>query len=473
MYKTPYYFLILTACFTLSAQGETLDNHIDRYVLPLVSTNNFSCEILLVLKSKTNLICLIISIALLPICILAQVNYKEENIIAYELPKILISNDGRSITTIEDWKNIRRPEIFGLFEKYMYGAVVNHDLTIEFESKQTNAKALDGKATQRQVTITIENENHPLPIEILIYVPNNVVKPVPLFVGMNFLGNQSIHPDKSIPTTKNYVINNGELGITDHKANEQSRGARAHRWPVERIIERGYGLATLHCGDLDPDFDDGFKNGIHALIDYSDKNDPNERSTISAWAYGLSKAMDYFEADNDIDQNRITVIGHSRLGKAALWVGAVDQRFAMVISNNSGCGGAALSRRKFGETVERINTNFPHWFSKNFHRFNDQEAKLPIDQHMLLALMAPRPVYVASAVQDQWADPRGEFLSLFHAGPVYELFGLPILDDDAMPEVNKPMKTGRLGYHIRSGKHDVTTYDWEQYLDFADEHLRP
>ncbi len=308
-------------------------------------------------------------------------------------------------------------------------------------------------------------------MELLIFIPAHATKPVPLFLGMNFFGNQSINNDSSIPITKSYVLNYPEFNIFNHKATYESRGMDSSSWPVEMILERGYGLATFCYGDLDPDFDDGFKNGIHSLLDYSEKNDSDELSSISAWAYGLTTAMDYFETDEHINKGQIVVIGHSRLGKTALWAGAIDQRFAIVISNNSGCGGAALSGRKMGETVRDINTRFPHWFSKNFHDFNDRENELPVDQHMLIGLIAPRPVYVASAEQDSWADPYGEFLSLYHAGPVYKLFGSDIIRKDTLPEVNKPLWTGKMGYHIREGGHGITKFDWEKYLDFADYHF--
>ena len=393
-------------------------------------------------------------------------NYEESKVPPYAIPELLVDAAGAEIPSVAAWQK-RRGQILDLFEEHMYGRVPEFDYHTTHTTKTLFAQELVGKATQEEVTITLENEYGQVNIKMLLTLPVDRTGKIPVFLGLNFQGNQATYPNPEIALTPNYVIGGDQLGIIQNQATAQSRGGRSSRWPLELILSKGYGLATIHCGDIDPDFDDGFKNGVHALLPEAPTAD--QWGTIAAWAWGLSRALDYLVYDGRVDGNKVAVIGHSRLGKAALWAGATDQRFALVISNNSGCGGAALSRRQFGETVEAINNGFPHWFCKNFHQYNQLENELPVDQHMLIALMAPRPVYVASAQQDQWADPKGEYTSLYLAGPAFKLFGYRALQEVLPPALDEPIRADRQAYHLRTGKHDITPYDWQHYLDFADQ----
>ncbi len=378
-----------------------------------------------------------------------------------QLPPLLRFNDGSEVKSVRDWEK-RRKEIRSIFENEVYGTAPVVPKNIKFRIVQEDKNALNGKATRRLVNLYLNKLSNP--VELLIYYPNKPGR-VPAFLGYNFWGNYTITNEKEVPLTSLWVPDREKE--TDNRAKETMRGIRTNRWPVEMIVDAGYALVTLYSGDIDPDYDDGFDNGVHAIY----KKEKYTWGTIAAWSWGLRCVMSYLAKDDKINSEKVAVIGHSRLGKAALWAGATDERFALVISNNSGCGGAALSRRKQGETFTAINTRFPYWFCNNFKKYNDKEELLPVDQHQLIALVAPRPVYVASADKDAWADPEGEFMSALLAGDVYRLYGLKDIGQKTMPEVEVPLHNGHVAYHIRSGKHDITRYDWQQYILFANKRL--
>ncbi|MCJ7465507.1 MAG: acetylxylan esterase [Maribacter sp.] len=395
-------------------------------------------------------------------------NYDEHKVPDFQLPDPLTTFRGEKITSSKKWIEKRRPELLKFFGNQVYGQVPDKLDSISFALIEQHGVALNGGAIRKQVEVTLSNNKKHLRFHMLIYLPKDIPK-APLFLGYNFHGNHTITADPKVIITKAWNINNDELGITENIATESSRGKLANRWALEKIIKSGFGLATIFYGEIDPDKND-FTDGIHSLFYTNDqaRPDSDQWGSIAAWAFGLSRAMDYLVEDPQI--GKVLVFGHSRLGKAALWAGATDDRFAAVISNNSGCGGAALSKRKYGETIGRINDFFPHWFCDNFKAFNENEEALPVDQHELLALIAPRPLYVASAVEDKWSDPTGEFLGAYYATPVYNLFGKEGITSKNSPEINKPIQH-TVSYHLREGGHDVTAYDWEQYVRWAKKFL--
>ncbi len=405
----------------------------------------------------------------------ADTNYDESKVPQFELPTLLTSFDGKSVATAAQWSSVRRKEILQLFEKNVFGKTPRSKLdSIRYETVETASDALDGIATRLQIRVYLAGNERPY-FDLLLYIPNSDQDgfAAPCFLGLNFSGNQSVIDDPAVIMPTTWIRNDPDRGIAGNRASEKSRGALASRWPIKTIIDHGYALATIYYGDIDPDnYAHDFSDGIHPLFYQQGQTQPraDQWGSIGAWAWGLSRALDYLETNPRVDAARVCVFGHSRLGKTALWAGAQDTRFAMVISNNSGCGGAALYRRCFGERIHHMVKPIGYWFCKNHHAFAHRESELPVDQHMLIALVAPRAVYVASATEDLWADPKGEFLSAKFASPAYKLFGFDTLSSIEMPRPNEPLHT-RIGYHLRKGRHDITLYDWQQYLNFADRHF--
>ena len=398
-------------------------------------------------------------------------NYDEAKVGDLPIPDPLLCTDGSKVTSKELWLEKRRPELLKLFEREVYGRTPGgRPAGMRFVQTSENKQALDGKATMRQVSIFFTDKDEPR-CDVLLYVPNHRKHPAPCLVSLNFGGNQSVSSDPSITLPTGWFREDKEKLYVDNKASEKSRGSSDRRWPIEAIIARGYAVATAYYGDLDPDFDDGFQSGVHSLFykPGQTKPDPDEWGSIGAWAWGLSRMADCLQTLPEVDGKKLAVLGHSRLGKTSLWAGAQDERFGIVITNNSGAGGAALSKRLFGETVAVLNRSFPHWFNGNFKKYSDNEAALPVDQHELIALIAPRPVYIASATEDNWADQKGEFLGGKFAEPVYALFGKAGLGVDAPPPPDKSVGDF-IGYHNRTGKHDILLFDWERFMDFADKH---
>jgi len=372
-------------------------------------------------------------------------NYKEEAVGAYKLPDPLTGADGKRITTSKEWEEQIRPHTLANFATHVYGKSPARPTHVTFEQLETNTKALDGKATLKRVRIKSDDgAGKSFTFEAALLVPNEAKSPVPAFV----------------------MINNRPVASAD-----PSRQEKNGFWPAEEIIARGYATAVFRTWDVDPDdkADTARAKGVRGVWPAGGgKVGEDAWATIGAWAWGASRVMDYLESEPAIDAKRVAVIGHSRGGKTALWAGAQDTRFALAISSCSGEGGASLSRRQFGETLAIINNSFPHWFSENYKKFNNREADLPVDQHQLIALMAPRAVAIGSADADLWADPRGEFLALAEASTVFGLYGQPTLAATEMPALEAPVNRGPMHYHIRRGIHNLTPYDWGVYMDFAD-----
>ncbi|GAB3807490.1 acetylxylan esterase [Spirosoma humi] len=330
-----------------------------------------------------------------------------------------------------------------LFEENVYGQMPKAYDRLTYSIKNENASAMAGKATLKEVVIEVVRNNKPLKINLVLFVPKTR-GPVPVFLLINNRGKDNTDPTRI------------------HKSDF---------WPAEMVIDSGYAIAAFHVSDLAPDDTARYADGVLQL--YPEQLTANNgMKAIGAWAWGASRVLDYFEKDATIDASKVVVVGHSRGGKASLWAAAQDQRFAMCVTNCSGNTGAALSRRRFGETVSRINTTFPHWFAENYKKFNDKEASLPIDQHMLLASIAPRPLYATNASNDLWADPRGTFLALKKAETVYALYGIDSNLPANPPAINQPIINSPIGYHNREGDHNLTAYDWRSFIKFANIHVK-
>jgi (4-O-methyl)-D-glucuronate---lignin esterase len=425
----------------------------------------------------------LLAVALFPASMIAAENFPElaDLAVSTEPPDPLVMRNGERVTTREQWFQRRAPELRALFEHYMYGRRPPVVGSVQGKRIREDKGALGGKAALKEVLVDCGLEE---PVHLLIILPNQAQKPVPCFLGLNFSGNHAVVADPKVQMPKGWVPQK-YAGSAQNRASEQGRASEIETWAIEQSIERGYAVATFYHGDIVPDEATLAQERLKRWASKGQGADGggDDSATIMAWAWGFSRMIDYLVAEPAIDPKRIAVVGHSRNGKTALLAAALDERIALSIPTQAGCGGTAPSRvapelaalnpngRPTAETIAVINRSFPHWFCANFKKFNDTPEKLPFDQHALISLCAPRPVLLSNATEDQWANPTGQFDMLRRADPVYRLVSGEGCDAKTMPETGKLLDS-RLGYFIRPGKHSMTSADWKVWLDYADKWLR-
>jgi hypothetical protein len=394
------------------------------------------------------------------------VNYDESLTGTYQLPDPFITSGGERVHTPEEWYENRRPEILNLFYDFQYGRTPPDPDNINFDLFDSGSPAFDGTAIRKQVTINLTGDEDGPGMDLLIYLPADVNGPVPVLLEASFSPNYSRVDDPG--------VKQGTMWNREGERVPAPENSRFGTLNVSRLISQGFGVATVYYGDIEPDFIGGFDHGI--ISHFQEENQsgrlPNDWGAISAWAWGLSRAMDYFEQDTDIDEQRIALMGVSRLGKTALWTAARDTRFAAVIASCSGEGGAALSRRNFGETVAHLTApaRYPYQFSESYGLFASHIHHLPVDANLLLSLIAPRPLLLQTGTEDLWSDPKGEFLAAVDASRVYEFLGTEGLQNSMWPDAGEPV-WGTLSYYMHEGGHGTLPSDWEIFMEFLNTHL--
>ncbi|MDA8743630.1 prolyl oligopeptidase family serine peptidase [Rubripirellula amarantea] len=363
--------------------------------------------------------------------------YEEDKVPEFDLPPVLES----STESPQHWTSVTRPKLLQQFRDHVYGNRPDTKHSVSTRQVKTVSNAFDGKATGHQMEMTVSIGDRQFSFPFVLMTPNQSKQPTPAVVFIN---------------------NRSQLSLDDVVAESDTF------WPARTLIERGYATASFFTSDVDPDDKDRYSDSIRSF--FANGEFPSQKSwgSLSAWGWAASRMLEQLAAQPSVDADRIAVVGHSRGGKTALWAAAEDDRFAAVHSNESGCGGAALSRRQFGESVARITRVFPHWFCRAFTAYSDNESELPVDQHQLIAILAPRGVYISSADEDLWADPRGEYLALVHSAPAFELLGQAAITQTSMPPIDQQRVRGKTGYHVRSGPHNLTPFDWDMFLDFTD-----
>ncbi len=370
-------------------------------------------------------------------------NYDESKVPEYTLPDLLTLNSGQIVTTARQWMKYRRPEILEFYTKEVFGDVPARPEGLHFKQVGEDEQVFGGLGIRRRVRICLDKEEQHS-FDVLIHFPKKHKKSCPVLVNLNFTDNNDMTFEDAPFDYKHY--------------------------PYEMILREGFAIATATRNSIEPDVKpvDSKGDGVRA---WYEKIYPGKYiwSAISAWAWGLSRMADYIETDKDLDASKMVLVGHSRLGKTALWTGANDKRFAVVVSNSSGCGGAAITRRQFGETYRIMRVNFPHWIVPNNYKYDD--ADFPIDQNGLASLTAPRPLYIASSTNDLWCDPKGEWLCAKTVQPVYDLFGKKGLESTDVLKGGQRDDQGTVGYKMRIGDHDLLPEDWKVYIEFAKRNL--